>query len=926
MSSVESSGTVRRVALFLTLLTGFTGLVYEVTWQKYLAALLGSDSEATATVLGIFLGGLAVGYALFGRVARRRIQRSCSGGSPARLLLLYGVIEAGIGVYALCFPLLFLGIQKLSLWIPHGSPGLAFGIDAGLCTLLVGPPSVLMGGTIPLLTQSLARSLEDSTRLHAFVYGFNTAGAFAGALCASFFLIPWLGLGGVMLTMALVNLGAGGIFGFLGSALGPESESPPESASEPAPAGALHLRHPLTVCASVALLSGFAMMTIQTILNRVGALALGASQFTFSMIVACFVLCIALGSFAVSALRRIPPALLPVSQWLLVAILLALYPVIEDAPYWGHLLRSSFSNQDANFFPFHLAVFGAILGVFLVPLALSGATLPLLFHQLRREAGQLGSAAGSLYSWNTLGSLLGALLGGYALLFWLDLHQVYWLAMMALAIGAVLLCARVSPRGRTVGLVGLCLALLAVGLQPAWSPYKLSAGLFRHREPLPYSREGAETFFAEYRKLRSGDYIAYYNDDPSTSVAVFRYPDSSGVPVTAIINNGKSDGNVPGDYLTMSMASLLPALLTPKPERAFVVGYGTGVSVAELTSLPSIREVHVAEISTGVMEAAQYFESYERAAASPKTRIIVGDAYRALLRSEGHYDVIVSEPSNPWVTGVEMLFSLEFLEAARARLSPEGVYLQWFHTYETDSRTVGVVLRTFSQVFEQVGVWYSQRGDLMILGFGAADVRIDLDELEKRWSNGFAAAFHRVQIDSLPELLAHELLPLSVVHAADLPDEVHTIAHPILSHRAARAFFAPEGRALLPVGLTAEVRATGASNSLLRRYRERWGGSLPDAARLSILGETCAHRAGLCATLFAEWQHEDPDSPTLAQALATARGLRVGSSLTPRVLELLGHFFADADSTVPATDLDLVDVRRVYERAYHHAAPFTRSP
>lgn len=920
MSSVERSGTVRRVALLLTLLTGFTALVYEVTWQKYLSVLLGSDSEATATVLGIFLGGLAVGYALFGRVARCRTQRACSGGRPARLLLLYGLVEAGIGLYALCFPLLFLSIQRLSLWIPYGSPGLAFGIDAALCTLLVGPPAVLMGGTIPLLTQSLARSLEDSTRLHAFVYGFNTAGAFAGALCASFFLIPWLGLGGVMLAMALVNLGAGGIFACLGSAL-PESESP--TACEPAPAAAFDLRSRTTVYVSVALLSGFAMMTLQSIMNRVGALALGASQFTFSMIVACFVLSIALGSFAVSALRRIPPGLLPASQWLLVAILLALYPVIEDAPYWGHLLRSSFSSQEANFYPFHLAVFAAILGVFLVPLALSGATLPLLFHQLRRDAGELGSAAGGLYSWNTL----GALLGGYALLFWLDLHQIYWLATIALAVGAVLLCALVSPRGRVIGLVGLSLALLAVGLQPAWSPYKLSAGLFRHREPLPYSREGAETFFAEYRKLRSGDYIAYYNDDPSTSVAVFRYPDASGVRVTAIINNGKSDGNVPGDYLTMSMASLLPALLTPRPERAFVIGYGTGVSVAELTSLPSIRDVRVAEISPGVMEAAPYFESYERAAASPKTTVIVGDAYRALLRSEGRYDVIVSEPSNPWVTGVEMLFSLEFLEAARARLSPEGVYLQWFHTYETDSRTVGVVLRTFSEVFEQVAVWYSQRGDLMILGFRDADVRIDLDALEARWSSGgFAEAFRRVQIDSIGELLAHELLPLSVVHTADLPDEIHTIAHPILSHRAARAFFAPDSRALLPVLLTPEVRAAGASNSLLRRHRERWGGSLPDDERLRILGETCAHRAGLCATLFAEWQHEDPDSPSLAQALATVRGLRVGSSLTPRVLELLGQFFADADSTIPPTDLDLGDVRRVYERAYHHAAPFTRSP
>ncbi len=916
---------VRGVALFLTLLTGFTGLVYEVTWQKYLAALLGSDSEATATVLAIFLGGLAVGYALFGRVARQRIQRERSGGRPARLLLLYGVIEAGIGTYALGFPLLFLGIQKLSLWIPSGAPGLAFGIDAALCTLLLGPPTVLMGGTIPLLTQSLPRSLEDSTRLHAFVYGFNTAGAFAGALCASFFLIPWLGLGGVMLAMALVNLGAGAVFALLGGARLPESDSP--ATSEPMPAAAPELRHQARVCASVALLSGFAMMSLQTILNRVGALALGASQFTFSMIVACFVLCIALGSFAVSALRRIPPGLLPVSQWLLVAILLALFPLIEDAPYWGHLLRSSFSNHDANFYPFHMALFAAILGVFLVPLALSGATLPLLFHQLRRESGELGSAAGGLYSWNTFGSLLGALLGGYALLFWLDLHQVYWLATLALATGAMLLCARVSPRARTLGLAGLCLALLAIGLQPAWSPYKLSAGLFRHREPLPYSRDGANKFFAEYRKLRSGDYIAYYNDDPSTSVAVFRYPDSSGVPVTAIINNGKSDGNVPGDYLTMAMASLLPALLTPKPERAFVVGYGTGVSVAELTSLPSIREVRVAEISPGVMEAAPYFESYERAAGSPKTRVIVGDAYRALLRSEGRYDVIVSEPSNPWVTGVEMLFSLEFLQAARARLSPEGIYLQWFHTYETDSRTVGVVLRTFSEVFEQVAVWYSQRGDLMILGFRAAKVQIDLDELEARWSSGgFAEGFHRVQIDSIGELLAHELLPLSVVHAAELPDEIHTIAHPILSHRAARAFFAPEGRAVPPIGLTPEVRAAGAGNSLLRRYRERRGGSLPDDERLRILSETCAHRAGLCATLFAEWQHESPESPALAQALRTVRGLRVGSSLTPRVLELLGRFFADADSTVPPTDIDLVDVRRIYERAYHHAAPFTRSP
>ncbi len=914
MRTVAGSGLARGIALFLTLLTGFTGLVYEVTWQKYLAALLGSDSKAVATVLGIFLGGLAAGYGLFGRVARGRVRRD-----HPRLLLVYGLIEGGIGVYALCFPLLFQGIQSISLWIPPGPPGVSFAIDTFLCTLLIGPPAVLMGGTIPLLTQALARNLEDATSLHALVYGFNTAGAFAGALCAGFFLIPWLGLGGVMASMALVNLAAGGVFLALDRAAS-EGRSPSDSqlaASLNAPAG-------LAVCAAVALLSGFAMMTIQTILNRVGALALGASQFTFSMVVATFVLCIALGSFGVSALRRIPTSLLPASQWLLVAILLLLYPLIADAPYWGHWLRSGFGNEEQNFYPYYLAVFAGILAVSLAPLALSGATLPLLFHHLRRTTDELGSAAGRLYSWNTVGSLLGALLGGYTFLFWLDLHQIYWLATIARAVGAALITVRVFPAARALAGAGLALSLLVVGLQPAWSPYKLSAGLFRNRTALPYSHEGPERFFEEHRKLRTGDYVAYYNDDPSASIAVFRYPDSSGVTVTAIINNGKSDGNVPGDYITMSMAGLLPALLARSPERAFVIGYGTGVTVAELGALDSIEEVVVAEISIGVMEAAPYFDSYAWAAGSPKTRIIVGDAYRALLRSHGSYDLIVSEPSNPWVTGVEMLFSREFLEAARARLSPGGVYLQWFHTYETDSRTVGIVLKTFREVFSQVAVWYSQRGDLMVLGFRDPDVRIDLDELEARWSRqDYSEAFRRIRIDSLPELLAHELLPLSVVHEAELPDEIHTLTHPILSHRAARAFFAPQNSASLLVELTPEVRRAGAENSLLRRYHEHRGGTLSDTDRLSILGETCAYRDALCATLFAHWLHEEPDSPVLAQALATARRLRVGASLKPRILDLLRQLYEDGELV---SDFDAADRRTIYQRAYHHAAPFTREP
>ncbi len=160
---------VRGLALLLTLLTGFSGLVYEVTWQKYLATLLGSHSEATADVLGLFLGGLALGYALFGHVTRRLVVGARAASRPPRLLVAYGAVEATIGAYALCFPFFFELAQRVSFRLPLGSGALSFSFDVALSALLIGPPSVLMGATIPMLTQALARGLADATRFHALV-------------------------------------------------------------------------------------------------------------------------------------------------------------------------------------------------------------------------------------------------------------------------------------------------------------------------------------------------------------------------------------------------------------------------------------------------------------------------------------------------------------------------------------------------------------------------------------------------------------------------------------------------------------------------------------------------------------------------------------------------------------------------------------
>jgi hypothetical protein len=650
---------IRVTALLLTVLTGFTGLVYEVAWQRYLAALLGSHGEATAAVLAIFLGGLSAGYALFGRMTRWSLERARGRSRPARLLYLYAIVEAGIGLYAFLFPALFVIAQKLSLLGPVGHAGLGFAFDVGLSALLIGPPAVLMGGTIPILTLALAGDLERATRVHAWVYGCNTAGAFAGALAGGFFLVPQLGLDGVVYAMGCLNLVAAVVFTQLdrrAARVAPDLTQP--AVAEPVARFA--------AWAGVSLLAGFAMMALQTTLNRLGALALGASQFTFAMVVAVFVLCIALGSLAVSALTRIPRGLVVGSQWALVFLLFPLYFVMADVTYWAHMIRVLFRQVDPAFYLYHLNIFGALLALLAVPIGLSGALLPLLFHALRREVRDLGSVAGRLYAWNTVGSLLGALLGGYMLFFWLDLHHVYRIAMAAVATGASILTLLVlRPSPRVVPVLILLLTLGAIWLLPPWPPERLSAGLFRTRQPGPLSFLGPDELFE--RRQRGA--VIFYDDDPTSSVAVLeprRMPENRGILV-----NGKSDGALQGDYPTMALSALLPALMAERHQRSFVIGWGTGVTAGELATLDGTEEVRVAEISRGVIAAAPLFDLGNLAASkSPKVDVRRGDAYRALLMSPDRYDVIVSEPSNPWVTGVEMLYSREFLEAARAHLAP----------------------------------------------------------------------------------------------------------------------------------------------------------------------------------------------------------------------------------------------------------------
>jgi hypothetical protein len=435
--------------------------------------------------------------------------------------------------------------------------------------------------------------------------------------------------------------------------------------------------------------------------------------------------------------------------------------------------------------------------------------------------------------------------------------------------------------------------------------------------------KGADSLF-DRKKLK----IVFHRDGPTSTVTVKDRPSRDGRISRGIITNGKPDGNLIGDYATMALTALIPALLADDIERSFVIGYGTGVTAGELAALERTREVRVAEISQGVIAAAPLFDAGNlQASKNPKVTIIRGDAYRTLLRSEGQYDLILSEPSNPWVTGVEMLYSVEFLEAARKRLAPGGVYGQWFHLYELDRETVELVLRTYASVFPHVSVWYTMAADLLLIGLDRPEHALDVGAIEARFRRpDFADGFARVEIESFPALLAHELLPVGVLHSTRLAGELHTLRHPILSHRAAHAFFKGRVAALPKFPTPAGIKA-GAQNSLLRRYAGVRGRSLPEPVLEQAVRETCTRtQRDECVTLFARWKLDYPDSDRLRTALEKWQRAVPVILADDKIAELIPLFGGGKIDDLPG-DTPLLKAQQAsahFLRHYHHAAPFDR--
>jgi predicted membrane-bound spermidine synthase/tetratricopeptide (TPR) repeat protein len=762
----------------LFFLSGITGLVYEVLWAKYLSLLLGNTAQAHTIVLATFLGGLALGNAILGPQADK----------VSNHLRLYGWLELGIGLLALLSP---MSLQILSdIYIAIASqhilpPVLALGLRLALCMAVLLLPAILMGGTLPLLSRFVTQSLSQLESSVSWFYFLNSAGAVLGAILAGFWLIPSLGLDFSTSVAAAVNMAIGGIALLLGMRV---AQQPRPATVEQTSQGVdvLGIQWRALVIYGAVFLSGFVALAYEITWIRLLALVLGSSTYSFSLMLAAFIAGITLGSYLIS--RRILPQ---VDSYLLFGIaelgigmsIIVTLPLYERLPYVFLRLSGILNRTPETFYIYETGKFLFCFVLMLLPTTFLGMTLPLASRIVTQSMTQMGRNVGLVFSLNTLGNVLGAVLAGLWLLPLLGMKTLIESGVMVnLLVGAaVLWTARewLSWRRALVmgaGLAGLFLMMLSL---PAWDQLMLTSGQFRTRQTAQHQS------YDDYRQTIHNQSLLYYKDDRDTTVTVAQGKEGE----LYLKVNGKTDASSRGDLPTQLLLAHVPLLLKPDAKQVLVVGLGSGITAGSALRYP-LQRLDLVEISGGVVEAADFFKEHNyHVLQDARLHLHLEDAKTFLRLSPRLYDVIISEPSNPWIIGIGNLFSVEFYREARQHLSPGGILAQWFHTYEMDNDSLKLILRTFASVFEHVSLWKTLGGDVMILGsalpmdgnFSRIAERFNLDQVRED--------LQRIKINSLSTLLSLQIASDATVRKVAGRGRLNEDRFPILEYEAPKAFF-----------------------------------------------------------------------------------------------------------------------------------------
>jgi predicted membrane-bound spermidine synthase len=751
--------------------SGFAGLMYESVWTHYLKLFLGHAAYAQTLVLAIFMSGMTIGAWLAGRFSHRL----------RNLLVGYAAVEAVVGVMALVFHPAFVGATGYTL--DHVLPGVgsqdgAHALKWVLGALFIFPQSVLLGMTFPLMSGGVIRRFP-STPGHtlASLYFSNSIGAALGVLASGFLLIGLVGLPGTMLTAGLLNL----LLSVLVWLVAKDGEPAP-SLQQGGPARDWRSDRWVPFMLAVAAITGAASFLYEIAWIRMLSLVLGSSTHSFELMLAAFILGLALGGLYIR--RRVdhiadPPRFLAwvqVIMGVLALMTLVIYSRAFDAMAF---LMQALAPTDAGYDLFLVSSSVIALAVMLPATFMAGMTLPLATYVLMQR-GHGERTIGAVYAANTAGCIVGILLAVHVFMVLGGVKGVVVAGgALDLALGVVLLAVS-APRLKRLELPGAAAAALAmifVGIAAPLNREQMISGVYRHGKT----------------RLGDGIEVLYYRDGKTASVALVGQPEQG----MRISTNGKTDAMIAPlhkpasvDEATMVLAGALALAHHPRARSAANIGFGSGKTTHTLLATPQLERVDTVEIEPYMVEAARGFgASVRNAFSDPRSHLYYEDAKTFFSTRNARYDLIVSEPSNPWVSGISSLFTEEFYAHVRKHLAREGLLVQWLQGYETDMPLLASVFKALGAHFEDYVVYTTNGVDLLIVARAEGHVPA-LDPAVFR-DPGLAKELGRVRVASVQDAnfrrLAGRRVMESLIAAYLVP--ANSDYFPFLDQHAARARF-----------------------------------------------------------------------------------------------------------------------------------------
>lgn len=744
-------------------LSGAAALVYQVVWTRSLSLVFGGSHLAVTTVLAVFMGGLALGGYAFGRRARPSV----------RLLRLYGFLELGVAACALAFvallrlyPAIYVPLARLA----DTSPLYLTAVRVALAVLALIVPATLMGGTLPVLSAFVSTRREELGGRLSALYACNTLGAVAGAAAAGFFLLRYHSVSTALAVAVAINVVLGVLSIVLDDvarrglapAAASEGGEPEADAGEPAAPADLV---PLGLVRWGIGVSGLCALGYEVLWTRILGIVVGASVYGFTVMLMAFLSGIALGSAAHGAWLRLSAERprenesgttrgvlgFGLVQVAIGASALVVTSLLRDLPAHALFLQRRLAGAAGDAFAARQAVgFLLAFSCMLVPAFFMGVAFPLA-GRIRAACGRaVGPAVGETLACNTAGAILGSVVSGYVLVYLFGIERsLQMLAVVNVGLG---LLVAVSVRGRrtllwgTAGAAVAALAALAAAGDSlrTWDPRFLAVFQANRQDKFGSREKALET-------LRNTD-VLYYAEGAQAVVSSIKVKGGT----QSFVTNGRIEATDNARDLACQLAlGHLPMLLHPRPERVFVLGAGSGVTLGATSAHPGVKRIVLAEIEPRVLGVTRTFARHNHGVLDdPRLDVVFDDGRNFLLTTDEEFDVITADPVHPWFGGAGYLYTREYFALAARRLARGGVMCQWLPIYELTEQNLQSIVRTFGESFEHVLVWLTYY-DAHLIG-SRSPIVIDEEALDLRiGAPAVRADLQPVHMGSAGDLLSH---------------------------------------------------------------------------------------------------------------------------------------------------------------------------